>query len=180
LQSDSLPFSDALTSEQIEQEFVAKGVSFGDAGCDANEALSEHLGTVYSMGVSLWAMLSQELLTDVQRSCRSAVQRVAVYYALLGVDVSSKNTGAYCRARAKVTEGVVRRLALTPFLSTALWFVAAASGGLLWLATPSRRRRRAKLVRARGDAPPRRAGEALGAAHPGDSPSPIGGHAVRR
>ncbi|MFN7803180.1 MAG: IS4 family transposase [Planctomycetaceae bacterium] len=111
LQSDSLPFSDALTSEQIEQAFVAEGVSFGDAGCDANGALSEHLGTVYTMGVTLWAMLSQALLTDVQRSCRSAVQRVAVYYALLGVDVSSKNTGAYCRARAKVTEGVVRRLA---------------------------------------------------------------------
>jgi hypothetical protein len=56
--------------------------------------LSEHLGTVYTMGVTLWAMLSQALLTDVQRACRSAVQRVAVYYALLGVEVSSKNTGA--------------------------------------------------------------------------------------
>ena len=110
LQSDSLPFSDALTSEQIEQAFVAEGVSFGDTGCDANEALSEHLGTVYTMGVTLWAMLSQALLTDVQRACRSAVQRVAVYYALRGVDVSSNNTGAYCRARAKVTEGVERQI----------------------------------------------------------------------
>ena len=35
---------------------------------------------------------------------------MAVYYALLGRDASSTNTGAYCRARAKVTEGVVRRL----------------------------------------------------------------------
>ena len=49
--------------------------------------------------------------TDVQRACRSAVQRVVVYYALLGIEVSSTNTGAYCRARGKVTEGVVRHLA---------------------------------------------------------------------
>ena len=64
--------------------------------------------------ILLWAMLSQSLLTGVQRSCRTAVQRVAVYYALVGREVSSTNTGAYCRARAKVTAGVVRRL-------TALW-----------------------------------------------------------
>ena len=55
-------------------------------------------------------MLSQALFTGVQRSCRAAVQRVAVYYALVGREVSSTNTGAYCRARAKVTAGVVRRL----------------------------------------------------------------------
>ncbi len=46
----------------------------------------------------------------MQRACVAAVQRVAVYYALLGRQVSSTNTGAYCRARAKVTEGVVQRL----------------------------------------------------------------------
>jgi hypothetical protein len=112
LQSDSLPFADALTAEQIEQAFDAEGVSFGDASGSANEASNDDGGIVYSMGVTLWAMLSQALFTDVQRACRSAVQRVAVYYALLGVDVSSTNTGAYCRARAKVTEGVVRRLAV--------------------------------------------------------------------
>lgn len=111
LQSDSLPFANALTAEQIEQAFAAEGVSFGDAGCNANEASSDDNGIVYTMGVTLWAMLSQALFTDVQRACRSAVQRVAVYYALLGVDVSLTNTGAYCRARTKVTEGVVRRLA---------------------------------------------------------------------
>ena len=109
-QSDNLPFSDALAAEQIEQAFAAEGVSFGDTGCDDNEAGSEQRGTIDTMGVTLWAMLSQALLTDVQRACRSAVQRVAVYYALRGVDVSSNNTGAYCRARAKVTEGVVRQI----------------------------------------------------------------------
>ena len=110
LQSDDLPFAHALTAEQIQQAFDAEKVSFGDAGCDANGASDDDGGIVYTRGVTLWAMLSQALFTDVQRACRSAVQRVAVYYALLGVEVSSTNTGAYCRARAKVTEGVVRRL----------------------------------------------------------------------
>lgn len=108
LQSDSLPFADALTTEQIQQAFEAEGVSFGDNEDDA----SNSGGIVYTMGVTLWAMLSQALFTDVQRSCLAAVQRVAVYYALLGRKVSSTNTGAYCRARAKVTEGVVQRLAV--------------------------------------------------------------------
>jgi hypothetical protein len=62
------------------------------------------------MGITLSAMLSQALLTDVQRACRAAVQRVAVDYALLGINVSSTNSGAYCRDARQVTEGVVQRL----------------------------------------------------------------------
>ena len=57
-------------------------------------------------------MLSQMLFTAEQRSCVAAVVRVAAFYALLGREVCSTNTGAYCRARAKVPEGVVRRLTL--------------------------------------------------------------------
>jgi hypothetical protein len=111
LQHDSLPFTDALTVEQIQQAFDDEGVSFGDADSDRDaESDMEDDGVVYTMGVTLWAMLSQALFTDVLRSCRAAVQRVAVYYALSGVEVSSTNTGAYCRARAKIPEGVVKRL----------------------------------------------------------------------
>jgi putative transposase len=118
LQDDGLPFAAALTVEQIQQAFVAEGVSFGDAdgavpavnGAAGNAVPEGGDGIVYTRGVTLWAMLSQALFTGVQRSCRAAVQRVAVYSALLGREVSSTNTGAYCRARAKVPEGVVRRL----------------------------------------------------------------------
>ena len=99
LQQDGLPFADALTAEQMAQTFEAEGVSFGDDP----EA-------VYTPPSTLWAMLSQALFTGAQRSCRAAVVRVAVYYALLGRIIST-NTGAYCRARAKIGEGVVRRLA---------------------------------------------------------------------
>ena len=109
LQAEGLPFGDALTPEQMQQAFDAEGISFGDGDAGASPEAED--GIVYTPSVTLWAMLSQALFTDVQRACRAAVQRVAVYYALLGHEVSSTNTGAYCRARAKVPEGVVRRLA---------------------------------------------------------------------
>ena len=98
LQQDGRPFADALTAEQMAQACEAEGVSFGD---DPQ--------AVYTPPITLWAMLSQALFTGAQRSCRAAVVRVAVYCALLGRIIST-NTGAYCRARAKVGEGVVRRL----------------------------------------------------------------------
>jgi hypothetical protein len=57
-------------------------------------------------------MLSQMLFTGEQRACLAAVVRVAALYALLGRKVDGTNTGAYCRARVKVSEGVPRRLTL--------------------------------------------------------------------
>ena len=77
LQCDSLPFAEALTTAQIQQAFAAEGVSFGEDEDHHNTASNDD-GIVYTMGVTLWAMLSQALFTDVQRACRSAVQRVAV------------------------------------------------------------------------------------------------------
>lgn len=105
LQAEGLPFSEALTAEHIEQAFDAEGVSFArEDGC-GNEP-------VYTPAVTLWAMLSQALFTDEQRSCVAAVIRVAVFYVLSGRTISTTNTGAYSRARAKVPEGIVRRLAI--------------------------------------------------------------------
>ena len=130
LQGDDLPFQDALTVEQMRLAFEAEGVSFGEddeptnigstndgstndgsvnIGSTNDEPPSEDDSrVVFTRGMTLWAMLSQALFTDVQRSCLAAVQRVAVCWAILGREVSSTNTGAY--TRAKVTEGVVRRL----------------------------------------------------------------------
>ena len=92
LQGDGLPFADALTAGQIQQAFDAEGVSFGESERDASEtrrtasstiAASEGSpseededGIVYTRGVTLWAMLSQALFTDVQRSCRAAVVKL--------------------------------------------------------------------------------------------------------
>jgi putative transposase len=102
LQAPGLPFADALSAQQIQQAFDAQDVHFGD---DEDRA-------VYTPAVTLWAMLSQMLFTGEQRSCVAAVVRVAAFYALLGRAACSTNTGAYCRARAKVVEGVPRRLTL--------------------------------------------------------------------
>src|SRR3954452_15816182 len=102
LQAPDLPFADALSAEQIRHAFDAEDVHFGDG--------DEQV--VYTPPVTLWAMLSQMLFTSEQRSCLAAVVRVAAFYAPLGREVSGTNTGAYCRARAKVPEGVVRRLTL--------------------------------------------------------------------
>ena len=114
LQGDDLPFQEALTIGQMRRAFDAEGVSFGESAGGANDGGAGETGDdgiVDSMGVTLWAMLSQALFTDLQRACVASVQRAAVYYALLGREVSSTNTGAYSRAWAKVPEEVVRRLA---------------------------------------------------------------------
>jgi hypothetical protein len=102
LQADGLPFAEALSVEQMRQAFDDEGVCFGED--EDNDDI------VYTPAITLWAMLSQMLFTEEQRSCLAAVVRVAAFYAMLGRAVCATNTGAYCRARAKVPEAVVRRL----------------------------------------------------------------------
>ncbi len=102
LQAPGLPFADTLSATQIQDAFHAEDVHFGS---DEDEV-------VYTPPVTLWAMLSQMLFTAEQRSCLAAVLRVAAFYTLIGRAVCSTNTGADCRARAKVVEGVPRRLTL--------------------------------------------------------------------
>ena len=84
LQAPGLPFADTLSAEQIQRAFDAENVHFGD---DDDEA-------VYTPAVTLWAMLSPMLFTAEPRSCLAAVVRVAAFYALLGREVCSTNTGA--------------------------------------------------------------------------------------
>jgi putative transposase len=61
--------------------------------------------------VTLWAFLSQVLFKAEQRSCLAAVSRVLVLLVALGRPPCAKNTGAYCRARAKIPTRVIRGLA---------------------------------------------------------------------
>ncbi len=104
LQSDGLPFGDTLPEEEIERAFDEEGVSLhsGDEGEEA----------VYTPAVTLWAFLSQMLHRGEQRSCMAAVSRVVVLLVALGREPCSSHTGAYCRARAKLPEPVLRRLTL--------------------------------------------------------------------
>lgn len=95
-----LPFADVITEASIQQAFDEEGVSFADEE-DA----------VYTPAITLWAFLSQVLFKGEQRSCVAAVARVVVLWVALERGPCSGNTGAYCRARAKLSEGVIHRLA---------------------------------------------------------------------
>ena len=101
LQRPGLPFAGALSEESIQTAFEDEGVRFGDDE-DA----------VYTPAITVWAFLSQVLFKDEQRSCVAAVARVVVLLVALKRSPCSGNTGAYCRARGKLSEQVVRRLTI--------------------------------------------------------------------
>ncbi len=120
LQSDGLPFGDVLPEEEIERAFAEEGISFTSADSEED--------TVYTPPVTLWGFLSQMLHKDEQRSCVAAVSRIVVLLVSLGREPPSSNTGAYCRARAKLPEVVIRRLTL----DMARGCEAAAPTSWLW------------------------------------------------
>ena len=99
LQCDGLPFAQVLPHEEIEATFAQENGSFADQ----EDAL-------YTPAVTLWAWLSQALQAGIQRSCVAAVSRITVLYVALGRQPPSPDTGAYCRARAKLPQRVLQRL----------------------------------------------------------------------
>jgi hypothetical protein len=99
LQNDGLHFAEALPEARIKEAFDAEGLDFAQGEDE-----------FYTPTVTLWASLSQVLHKEELRSCLAAVARVFVLLLALGRRPCAKNTGAYCRARAKVSEVVLRRL----------------------------------------------------------------------
>jgi putative transposase len=99
LQAEGLPFADALDEETIAAAFAAEDACF-----------AQDEGDIYTPAVTLWAFLSQVLHAGRLRSCVAAVSRVIVLCVVLGRKPPSRDTGAYCRARAKLPEPVLRRL----------------------------------------------------------------------
>jgi hypothetical protein len=99
LQRPGLPFADALAEEAIQKAFDDEDANFADD----EEA-------VYTPAITLWAFLSQVLFKDEQRSCVAAVARVVVLLVALERGPCSRNTGAYCRARGKLSQTVIRQL----------------------------------------------------------------------
>ena len=97
LHTDDLPFREVLTTTQIEQAAAAENVSFGTGADD-----------VYSVPLTLWAFIAQ-VVSD-QKSCVAAVARVLVLLTILGRKPCNAETGAYCKARAKLPERFLQRL----------------------------------------------------------------------
>ncbi|MDK1039789.1 MAG: IS4 family transposase, partial [Actinomycetota bacterium] len=73
---------------------------------------AEDEDAVFTPAVTLWAFLSQVLFKDEHRSCVAAVVRVAVLLVALERGPCSSNTGAYCRARGKLSEKVIRQITI--------------------------------------------------------------------
>jgi hypothetical protein len=63
---------------------------------------------VWTPAVTLWAFLSQALSSS--KSCVAAVARVLVLRVSLDLAPCSANTGAYCKARTKLSETLLRQL----------------------------------------------------------------------
>lgn len=97
LQTDDLPLAEVLDSDQWQETFTAHGIEFGTEE-DA----------IYTPAITLWALISQVFFKGEMRSCKAAVGRVASLWATLGKQICSTNTGAYCRARAKITWEALR------------------------------------------------------------------------
>jgi putative transposase len=103
LQAEGLPFSSVLSEERIEEVF---GPSTSDQVTDGEQK------SVYTVAITLWAFLSQILFKDEHRSCRAAVSRVSTLLVTQGHQACSKNTGAYCRARAQLPTAGIRQLGI--------------------------------------------------------------------
>jgi putative transposase len=102
LQAADLPFHNVLTEEEIDAAFVAEDACFGEDKDD-----------VYTPALTLWGWLAQAMHAEKARSCVAAVARIATLCVALGREPPSPDTGAYCRARAKLSEAVLRRLVYT-------------------------------------------------------------------
>lgn len=100
MQHSGLPFAELLPEEAITQAFA-----------DADAEFAKYDDDVYTPALTLWAFLSQVLFGDPERSCRAAVARVIVLLVSLGRSPCSDNTGAYCRARAKLPALVIEDVA---------------------------------------------------------------------
>lgn len=87
----------ALSVERLERLCQEEEVDFGQGPHD-----------IYTPELTLWALVTQVL--SASKSCVAAVARVLALAAALSRPLPSANTGAYCKARAKLPEALLRRL----------------------------------------------------------------------
>jgi len=99
LQADGLPFSKVLSVDRIARAFAEEDALFGMEG-------------IYSTVIVLWAFLAQVLRDGKGAACRAAVADIRTYRIENGQVPPTSDTGDYCRARAKLFETVLRRLAV--------------------------------------------------------------------
>ena len=91
LQDHGAGFRDVLPDEQVQRIARLQNLSFGVGADD-----------IYSVPLTLWAFVSQAV--SESKSCVAAVARVLAWLTKLGRPACDAGTGAYCKARAKLTE----------------------------------------------------------------------------
>jgi len=111
LQSEALPLAEVIDSHSWQAVFDKHEIDFGND----EEA-------IYTPAITLWALISQVFFKGEMRSCKAAVARVAALWATLGKTVSSTNTGAYCRARTRISWQAIRDICSQVAASTEALF----------------------------------------------------------
>jgi len=99
VQDEALPLGDVVSEECFAQTFEEHGIDFG-----------RDEGVVYTPAITLWGLISQVFYSGEQRSTKAAATRIAALWATLGRVVCSTNNGAYCKARMKIGDAVVRTI----------------------------------------------------------------------
>jgi hypothetical protein len=89
-----LPFSQLLDAGEVERALAADNIPFRER--------------LYTPWATVWIFLSQVL--DPLQCCLQAVLRFLAYRAAQGLAPCSSETGAYCQARQRLPEGVLKRL----------------------------------------------------------------------
>lgn len=92
-----LPFANTISAARIERIFAKHGGLFG-------------LDGIYHTALTLWAFLGQVLCDGKEAACRAAVARMVTHCLQIGVAAPSPDTGAFCRARAKLPVAALREL----------------------------------------------------------------------
>ena len=118
--SVGLPIRDALPEDAIEATLQAEEVTYRRC--------------LFDPVVTIWAFLSQVL--DSDRCCRKAISRVFAYVSDTKEQVadpmelidSQSDTGAYCKARQRLSQRVLDRL----YQTTATHLESAVEKGRLW------------------------------------------------
>jgi hypothetical protein len=93
-QVPGLPFADVLSAEEVQQVLQQEEVTWRDS--------------VFTPLVTMRLLLLQAIAADP--SCQQAVDHLLAERAAQGQAEISANTGAYCQARQRLPEGVLRRL----------------------------------------------------------------------
>jgi len=85
--SIALPFRDILSEDMIQQALDEENI--------------EYRKRLYDPIITLWIFICQVL--DADKSCKNAVSRVLSLLADTGEPLPSKDTGAYCKARKRLS-----------------------------------------------------------------------------